>query len=91
MKILSVAFDNNTTFIVEIVKKFSNEVIINMHNNNFRTDRKSVKHIQNTLGSDKLPLIMFQDENMELIGGIWPESKPDWEIELKNKIKELTE
>lgn len=89
MKILSVAYDNNSDFILEIVYKFDKVCIVETFNNNKRLEQKSVRGIQNLLATNSLPLIAIKDENLELVGGIWPENNPDWENELIKKLEEL--
>ena len=86
MKVVSVAYDKDTEFILGIVQEFKEVCILETFSNNKRKEQKAVKAIQTTLGTKNLPLIAIEDENFELVGGVWPENNPDWKTELKNKL-----
>lgn len=89
MKVLSVAYDRDTEFILDIVKEFESSCIISTFSNSKRKEQKSVRGIQTALGTKSLPLIAIEDENFELVGAIWPENNPDWKTEINNKLKNL--
>lgn len=90
MKILSIAYDNSTSFIVDIANEFKDRCIVYLYNNNVRAERKSVNSIQNKLGTSNLPAALFEDENLEIIGGVWPENSPNWKQDILDKLNELT-
>lgn len=87
MKILKVAYNNDTKFILDIVQQFSEYCIIETYNLNNRKQMKAVRTIQEDLGTKKLPVISFEDENYEIIGGIWSENNPDWKEEIIKQMK----
>lgn len=87
MKILKVVYNNSTDFIINIVDKFKDQLYIETYNQNVYKDRKKVYEIQEELASKNYPLLMFKDENLEIVGGIWSEGNPDWEKEIKRIIK----
>lgn len=39
-------------------------------------------------GTKNIPLVVFEDENLQEYGAIWSESNPDWKSEI---IKKLTD
>ena len=88
MKTLKVVYNNQTSFILDIVDQFKDRLYLETYNYNVYKQRKVLKELQENLGSKNYPLLVFEDENLELIAAIWSESNPDWEKEIK-KIIEL--
>lgn len=86
MRVIKVAYNNDTNFIVDIVKSIEGKFIVEFFNLNKRKEIKSVRGIQTELGTTNLPLIAFLDENLELVDAIWPENSPDWAEEIKLRI-----
>lgn len=87
MKILKVAYNDDTKFILDIVQEFSDYCIVETYSLNNRKQMKTVRTIQEELGTKKLPVICFEDDNLEIIGGIWPENNPDWKKEIIKQMK----
>lgn len=77
--------DNNTKFILEIVKAFKGRAYIEPYNFDVPRLRKSMYRMQEDFGSKKFPLIIIEDENLDEVAAIWSESNPDWENEI-NKL-----
>ena len=86
MKIIKVIYNSDTKFIKEIVNKFSDTSIIEAYNCEFYKHKKKAREIMERFGTKKVPLIVFEDENLEEYTAIWSESNPDWEKEIKNKL-----
>lgn len=86
MRVLKVVYDNKTSFIVDIVNSIKGNYLVDFYSLNKRKEIKYAKEIQTELGTTKLPLIAFLDENFELVDGIWSENNPDWKNEILNKI-----
>lgn len=89
MRIVKVVYNKDTNFIVDIVEQFKGTCILELYNINKRQDIKKAKVIQEDLGTKNLPLIAIEDENFELVGGIYSESKPNWRSELISKLNLL--
>ena len=87
MKVVRVAYNKDTKFIIDIIEKFEEYFYLEKYNLNNRKESKIVRSIQTELGSKNLPLIAIQDENLDLIGAIWSENKPNWEEEIIKHIK----
>lgn len=89
MKIIKVVYDNSTRFIIDIVKYFADRAIIEAISLNNRKLYRKGKTIQTNFGTKKLPLIVFEDENLEEVDAIWAENNPDWEKEISDKLDKL--
>ena len=89
MKIIRVLYDKSTKFILDIVKDFEEEAIVKTINVESRHNFKQARAIQTNFGTKNLPLIVFEDENLEEVAGIWSESNPDWRKEIKLTLDKL--
>ena len=85
MQTLKVLYNNNCTFIIDIVNKFKDYFYIELYNYDSKQKRK-IKLMMEDFGTTNLPLILFQDENLKDIFAIWSENNPDWEKEILNKL-----
>ena len=85
MQTLKVLYNNNCTFITDIVNKFKDYFYIELYNYDSK-QKKKVKLMMEDFGTLNLPLIIFQDENLKDIFAIWSENNPDWEKEILNKL-----
>ena len=88
MKTLIVIYDIKSEFILDLIEKYSKVLYIEKYSWDIYNNRRKIKFYQEELGSKNYPLLVFEDENLELIAAIWSESSPDWEKEIK-KIIEL--
>lgn len=86
MRIIKIVYNKESNFIVDIVEEFKSHCILEFYNINKRQDMKKARVIQEDMGTKNLPLIAIEDENFELVGGIYSESKPNWRLELISKL-----
>lgn len=89
MKVIKVVFDNRSRFILDIVKYFSDRAIIDLINLDNRKTYKKAKSLQTNFGTKLLPLLIFEDENLEEVAALWSENNPDWEKDISKKLDEL--
>lgn len=87
MRVIKVLYDFDTDFICKIVDELKGNNIVESYNMNFHKDVKKARPIQTRFGTTKLPLIVFEDENLEEVGAIWPESNPDWVVSIKKQLE----
>lgn len=86
MRVIKVVYNKDTNFIVDIVEEFKDNCILEFYSINKRQDMKKARVIQEDMGTKNLPVIAIEDENFELVGGIYSESKPNWRSELISKL-----
>lgn len=87
MKVIKIIYDDNTTFILDIVEKVQEnfKLYIEKYNiDDFRQKKKALP-IMTRHGTGNVPLIVFENENLDEYAAIWVESDTDWLIEI-NKI-----
>ena len=87
MKIVKVIYSEETKFILDIMSEINIKHIAELYDVGFRKDKKKAREIMERHGTKNVPLIVFEDENLEEYTAIWSESKPDWKKEI---IKRLT-
>lgn len=87
MKVIKVVYDNDNSFILDIVNEVKGKNIIEAYNLNNRKESKKGRSILTTLGTKLTPVIAIEDENLELIAGIWSENNPNWREELIKKLR----
>lgn len=78
MKILKVIYDNNTKFILDLIKLVDTKIYVESYDYSHHKEKKKAIPIMTRHGTDNVPLIVFEDENLEEYAAIWSESKPDW-------------
>lgn len=86
MKFIQVIYNNNSEFIVEIVKKLYNNDLMEFFNIDYSKDKKKAAPFMVNHGTKNVPLIIFKDENLEDVDAIWSESNPNWEEEIIKKL-----
>ena len=91
MNTIKVIHNNDTKFILDIVKKFKSRAYIEPYNFDTLRLRKKIHRMQEEFGSKKFPLIIIEDENIEEVAAIWSESNPDWESTIENILNQLEE
>ena len=91
MNTIKVIHNNDTKFILDIVKKFKSRAYIEPYNFDTLRLRKKIYKMQEEFGSKKFPLIIIEDENIEEVAAIWSESNPDWESTIENILNQLEE
>lgn len=89
MRVVRVAYNNDTKFILDIFENIEGNFITEFFSLDKRKEQKSARGIQTDLGSKKVPLVAILDENLELVGAVWPENNPDWKEEIMFKINNL--
>lgn len=82
MKILKVIYDNDTKFILDVVNNLTTKVYIEVYNYSHYKEKKRALPIMTRHGTGNVPLLVFENENLEEYAAIWSESKPDWAKEI---------
>ena len=85
MKIIKIIYNKDTKFIVDLVKSLGHNIYIESFNLDNRKDMKQAYSILTRFGTRQVPLLVFEDENLQEYNAIWSERKPNWEEEI-NKI-----
>jgi hypothetical protein len=86
MKIIKTVYDEKCKFILEIIKNLPHKrIFTEFYNYDNKSERKIAQGILTRFGTKKLPLIVFEDENLIEYNAIWSERNPDWKEEI-NKI-----
>lgn len=88
MRVFRVVYDEDSNFILEVFNKIEGKFIVEFFSLDKRKDQKTARGIQTSMGTKEVPIIQILDENLEIVGGIWKESNPDWEEEINNIINE---
>ena len=88
MKIIKVIYNSESEFILGIVDAVPAKHIIEIYNMDFHKDKKKAREILERYGTKNLPLIVFENENLDEYAAIWSEQSPDWRVEINNKLNE---
>ena len=88
MKIIKVIYNSESEFILGIVDTVPAKHIIEKYNMDFHKDKKKAREILERYGTKNLPLIVFENENLDEYAAIWSEQSPDWRVEINNKLNE---
>jgi hypothetical protein len=88
MKIVKVVYDDATKYILDIIKDIKVKIYLEEYNYSITKDKKKAIPIMTRHGTKNLPLVVFENENIEEYAAIWSESSPDW-LEEINKILNL--
>lgn len=89
MKIIKVIYKEQNKFILDIVNKFKNILIIETYNIDINKDRKKANPILIRFGTKNTPLLVFADENLIEFDAIWSETNPNWLDSIKEKLKKI--
>ncbi|MDA3855103.1 MAG: hypothetical protein PF569_02505 [Candidatus Woesearchaeota archaeon] len=89
MKILKVIYNEKNTFILDIVNKFKDILIIETYNLDIAKERKKARPILTRFGTKNTPLIVFADENLKEFDAIWSEAKPNWLKSITDKLNRM--
>lgn len=87
MKTIKAVYNEETTFILDVVSKFQDKAFVETYDLSYRKERKKGRVLQEDYGTKNLPLIVLEDENMEGYAAIWPENDPNWEEEIIKYLK----
>jgi len=88
MKILKVIYDDDVDFILDIVNKIDEKIYVEKYNITYLKDLKKAIPIMTRHGTKAVPLIVFENENLEEYAAIWSESNPNWLEEINKILKE---
>lgn len=89
MKILKIIYDNDSKFIIDIVESINKKFYLETYNISNYKERKKALPIMTRQGTKLVPLVVFENENLEEIDVIWSENAPDWKTEIIKKLDEL--
>ena len=85
MKILKVIYDDTSKFILDVLINISVKIYLEEYNISNYKEKKKALPIMTRWGTKNVPLLVFEDENLNEYNAIWSERNPDWLIEI-NKI-----
>lgn len=87
MRFVKVIYDNSSNYIVEIIKEISNVTLIEYYNIDVSREKRKAIPIMVRHGTKNVPLIVFEDENLQEVSAIWSEQNPDWKSEILKNLK----
>ena len=87
MRFIKVIYDNNSNYIVEIIKGISNITLVEYYNIDINKEKRKAIPIMVRHGTKNVPLIVFEDENLQEVSAIWSEQNPDWKSEILKNLK----
>ena len=87
MRFIKVIYDNNSNYIVEIIKGISNITLVEYYNIDVNQEKRKAIPIMVRHGTKHVPLIVFEDENLQEVSAIWSEQNPDWKSEILKNLK----
>lgn len=87
MRFIKVIHDNNSNYIVEIIKEISNITLVEYYNIDINKEKRKAIPIMVRHGTKNVPLIVFEDENLQEVSAIWSEQNPDWKSEILKNLK----
>jgi hypothetical protein len=88
MRIVKVIYNNNSAFILDIVKSINKAFYLESYNTDNYKEKKKALPIMTRHGTKELPLVVIENENLEEIDAVWSESAPDWKNEIIKKLNE---
>ena len=87
MRFIKVLYDDNSNYIVEIIKEISNTTLVEYFNIDVNREKRKAIPIMVRHGTKNVPLIVFEDENLQEVSAIWSEQNPDWKSEILKNLK----
>ena len=88
MKVIKVIYNAESEFILRVVEKITSKHILELYRTDYHKDKKKSREILERHGTKNLPLIVFENENLDEYAAIWSEQNPDWEKEINIKLNE---
>ena len=88
MKIIKVLYNKETKFIRDIVDRLKSHHIVEYYDIDYYKDKKKSFEIMTRFGTKNVPLVVFENENLDEYAAIWSEQNPDWEKEISDKLNE---
>jgi hypothetical protein len=90
MKVIKAVYNEKTRFITDIVDSFEKECIIEKFNMDHHKQAKDGRPILTRHGTTNVPLVVFEDENLDEVAAIWSEEEPSWEVWITHTLKEIS-
>lgn len=91
MKVIKAVYDDATDYILRIVAEFESiPTIVETFNMDDFKQAKKGRPILTRHGTSNLPLVVFEDENLEEVAAIWSEENPDWLVAISKKLEEIS-
>ena len=81
--------EKNKKYAVNALKKardMDQSLNLNMNIEDIKEKRKAIP-IMVRHGTKNVPLIVFEDENLQEVSAIWSEQNPDWKSEILKNLK----
>lgn len=74
MKVVKVAYNNDSEGVLNVFQDLSEKIVLETFNYDHHKERKHALVIMTNYGTKQLPLIVFEDENLEGYAAIWHEN-----------------
>ena len=87
MRLIKVVYNNESTFILDILKSIPEIKYLETYNVDHYKEKKRAIPILARHGTKNVPLIVFEDENLQEVSAIWSEQNPDWKSEILKNLK----
>lgn len=89
MKFVKVIYNDDTSFILDILAKVEKPVLPECYNIDDHRQKKKAIPIMTRYGTKNVPLLVFEDENLVEYAAIWSEQNPDWLEEINKKLTDV--
>ena len=86
MKVLKIVYNNETKFILDVIKDIEIKNYHEFYNLDIFKDRKKAIPLMTRFGTKNVPLVVLLDENLNEIDAIWSEDSPDWREVINKKL-----
>lgn len=86
MKVLKIVYNNETKFILDVIKDIKIKNYHECYNLDIFKDRKKAIPLMTRFGTKNVPLVVLLDENLNEIDAIWSEDNPDWKEVINKKL-----
>lgn len=86
MKVLKIVYNNETKFILDVIKNIEIKNYHECYNLDVFKDKKKAIPLMTRFGTKNVPLVVLLDENLNEIDAIWSERNPDWKVEITKKL-----
>lgn len=84
MKVIKLVYDFSCTYVLSILENLEDKIILESYNIDYHKDKKSAISLMTRYGTKKVPLLVFEDENLEEYAAHWAESNEEITAELIN-------
>ena len=86
MKVLKIVYNNETKFILDVIKDIEIKNYHECYNLDVFKDKKKAIPLMTRFGTKNVPLVVLLDENLNEIDAIWSENNPDWKEVINKKL-----